>query len=150
MKIIPLNKSYAKAVSSTALISKAYWGYSQEFMEKCREELTFGETFFKTHIVKGVFVGKTLAGFYAFKTQSKKKGELAALFVLPEFIGKGAGRALVGDCLNLARILGVETIAVESDPFAKPFYSHFGWSQVGEVPSDSIPGRSLPLMELRL
>ena len=30
----------AKEISALAMRSKAYWGYSKEFMEACREELT--------------------------------------------------------------------------------------------------------------
>lgn len=150
MEVRTLDDSYCDAISAIAYQSKAFWGYSDDFMEACRKELTFGPEFFAEHFIKGAFFEGTLAGFYALSKESKGKGDLTALFVLPEFIGKSIGKALVDDCLKSARKIEIKTLTVESDPNAEPFYACFGWVTVGRTPSGSIPGRSLPLMELKL
>ena len=49
-----------------------------------------------------------------------------------------------------ARDLGAATLAIESDPDARPFYERVGAVVTGSVPSGSIPGRRLPLLTLDL
>jgi predicted N-acetyltransferase YhbS len=74
--------------------------------------------------------------------------ELAFLFVEPEAIGTGVGRALLEHGLEVASALGFRTIRVESDPFAEPFYLRMGAVRVGEAASQSISGRTLPVLRL--
>ncbi|MFT6272748.1 MAG: GNAT superfamily N-acetyltransferase [Dinoroseobacter sp.] len=75
---------------------------------------------------------------------------LDKLFVDPDAMGLGAGGALMRWAVEAARMAGAARIQVESDPQAAPFYAHYGAVQVGEVPSEAIVGRVLPLMEITL
>jgi GNAT superfamily N-acetyltransferase len=71
---------------------------------------------------------------------------LDSLFIDPDAMGGGVGRALVAHALALAARRGVREVVLDSDPFAEPFYAHLGARRVGESPSGSVPGRSLPRM----
>ncbi len=90
-----------------------------------------------------------VVGFYAL-AGDPPDAELSFLFVEPEFIGTGMGRALLEHCLGVAAELGFETIRIESDPFAESFYLAMGAMRVGETPSQSIPSRALPVLALEV
>jgi GNAT superfamily N-acetyltransferase len=72
------------------------------------------------------------------------------LFVEPQAIGTGVGRALYHHVLATARALGFTALRIEADPNAEPFYRAMGARPVGVVPSGSIPGRELPVLEVAL
>jgi hypothetical protein len=46
--------------------------------------------------------------------------------------------------------LGFERITLEADPGAEPFYLAMGARRCGSVPSGSIPGRLIPLLEFSI
>ncbi len=133
----------AVAVSALAMRSKAHWGYSAEFMEACRAELTYSEA---DCLSGDLYVAETdslLAGFFLLRGQAPD-GVLEAIFVDPLWIGHGLGGLLIARALDLARARGITRVSVDSDPGAERFYLHHGARRVGEVASGSIPGRVLP------
>jgi GNAT superfamily N-acetyltransferase len=71
-------------------------------------------------------------------------------FVDLPFIGAGVGRWLFGDLLGTVRSLGLTMLRIDADPGAADFYERMGARYVGDVPSGSIPGRSLPSYRLQL
>ena len=58
----------------------------------------------------------------------------------------GIGTLLWQDCLATAARIGLSRIRIESDPFAEGFYTGMGATRVGDVQSQSIPDRRLPLL----
>ena len=77
-------------------------------------------------------------------------GELETCFVDPAWQGRRVGRALFDALHERARSLGLVRIGLDADPFAEPFYARMGFKTIGRSPSGSIPGRTLPRMELIL
>ena len=73
---------------------------------------------------------------------------LDKLFVCPDHMGKGFGAALLDWAKSEARFHGIESLSIESDPGAAPFYQRHGAYRIGEAPSEVIPGRMLPLLRL--
>jgi GNAT superfamily N-acetyltransferase len=137
------------ALSDLALRSKAHWGYDQDFLEACRAELTITRAQLEAeHIVVAERDGELL-GFYALAA-APPEGELTNLWVDRPHIGTGIGRALLDHAVGIAGKLGVQRLRIEADPGAESFYRRMGAIRVGLTPSGSIPGRSLPLMELLL
>ena len=130
--------------------SKAYWGYSAEFMRSCEQELTY----LPEQIESGdpsFFVGESnasVAGFYAIKRTSLLEYELEALFVEPELIGHGFGRELVEHAKSTVRSMGGECLLIQGDPHAEGFYRAVGGEQIGTRESASIPHRYLPLFRI--
>ena len=135
-------------LSALALRSKAYWGYDADFMGACRDELTITPAEIAAGAACVLDQGRVL-GFYRLELQDRI-AEVAMFFVDPAAIGQGVGRALWEHLVEQARSLGALRITVASDPHAARFYRRMGARVIGRVPSDSIPDRRLPLLELRL
>lgn len=138
------------ALAALALRSKAHWGYAPELLASMRAELSWDAD----DLARMCFrIGESAAGpvgFSAVEPLGACRGELEALFVAPEQIGTGAGRALMEDAKLQARRLGCRLLVIQSDPHAEGFYLSAGARRVGERASESIPGRLLPLLELDL
>ncbi len=131
----------ASVVSDLALRSKGHWGYDEAFLEACRADLTWQPAQMDT-ITLAESEGEVV-GFF-----SLVGSELDALFVTPEAIGQGFGASLLKAALSQARAQGIEAIEFDADPQAVPFYARFRAVVVGESPSTSIAGRSLPRMRI--
>lgn len=134
------------------MASKAYWGYSDAFMAACRDELTVNASdIANPRITINVATrNSALIGFYTLTTQSAHDWELHALFVTPDSIRTGAGGQLLTHALETLRAAGAHRLSIQSDPGAAPFYIANGAVKTGETPSGSIPGRTLPQLEITL
>jgi GNAT superfamily N-acetyltransferase len=60
-------------------------------------------------------------------------GELEDLFVDPEWMRKGLGRALIGDAVERGQAEGIERIEVTANPNALLFYTAVGFVAEGTV-----------------
>ena len=152
LEIRPASPADADALSRLAMRSKAHWGYSQAFMDACREELTYSAQQLDAagrHFVLA-FNGEDLAGFYALEDQRNDRIELGAMFVDPGLIGTGVGRRLMQHAIDHASRLGARWLEIVADPHALAFYQAAGAVQSGECASASIPGRMLPRLLLDL
>ena len=146
----PARPEEAEALSRLAFASKAHWGYDATFMAACRAELQVSAADIAEYeILVAERAGLCLG--YGYLTPREEGGlEIQHLFVAPEAMGQGAGRALTDALLAQARAAGEPQLWVEADPNALGFYRACGFELVGEVSSASIGGRSLPLLLQRL
>ena len=73
--------------------------------------------------------------------------DLNKLFVEPRHVrgGVGPGATRARGCRGAA-----ERLTILADPNAAGFYERNDAVRIGEAPSDAVPGRLLPLYELRL
>lgn len=147
VRVRPARGDEAATISELAIRSKGFWDYSEEFIEACRAELTFTPEECVSGDVGVAEFDARVAGFYVLDG-TPPRGELRALFVDPPWIGSGVGRLLLQDALAVAGSRGLSSLVLDADPGAEGFYARFGARRIGEVPSGSIPGRSLPQMEL--
>lgn len=132
------------ALSALCLHSKAHWGYEAAFLEACRAELTLSA---EEVCAPGLSVAER-AGAVAGLVQVSVAGEeaeLLKLFVAPERMGEGVGRALYDWARGFATAGGAVRMRIEADPGAVPFYDRLGARRVGFAPSGSIAGRRLPV-----
>ncbi|MFC4061206.1 GNAT family N-acetyltransferase [Planomonospora corallina] len=137
----------AETLSALALRSKAHWGYDEAFLAACRDELTLTPgrvTAARTVVAERD--GRVLG--FATLEGDPPRGELGMLFVEPDAIGTGVGRLLFAHAVATARGLGFTRLEIESDPYAEPFYLAMGAVRTGSVPSGSLTGRTLPLLEV--
>lgn len=133
------------ALSALAFRSKAHWGYDARFMDACRVELTVTPARIAAEEVwKAIDDSGAMCGFYALAAGDDDTGEVMDVFVAPESIGRGVGRALMAHLIGRARELGYRAIFVDADPNAEHFYRRMGFAPCGRSPSGSIPGRWLP------
>ncbi|MFI6872841.1 GNAT family N-acetyltransferase [Streptomyces sp. NPDC050400] len=149
-RIRPARPEEAAELSALALRSKAHWGYDEAFMAACVDELTLlpADVERRRTVVAEDPDGRVL-GLATLEGQPPA-GELGLMFVDPEALGRGVGRLLFTHVRDAADAGGFAAVHWAADPNAVPFYEAMGGRHVGTVPSGSVPGRTLPLMELRL
>ena len=142
----------AGALSDLAVRSKAHWGYSPDFIDACRDELTYtpGQIEGPEYTFTIAELAGCLVGFYALQKLSACRFDLKALFVEPDYIGTGIGRGLMAHVKNVAAQNGATQVVIQSDPHAQAFYEHIGAEYHGQDESDSIPGRYLPNLVISL
>lgn len=149
-RLRPAAPGEAAALTELALRSKGHWGYDTAFLEACRAELTMrdAELAARRTVVAELPDGR-IVGFRTLEGEPPV-GVLGMMFVDPDTIGHGVGRALATDLAAEARAAGFTLLTIDADPNAEAFYLAQGAVRVGGTPSGSIPGRVLPRLELRL
>ncbi|MDA1059328.1 MAG: GNAT family N-acetyltransferase [Proteobacteria bacterium] len=135
------------ALSALAMRSKAHWGYDTAFMDACRTELTVTPTMITTGEVRVAVDDKDeqVQGFYRLAI-ANGEANVELLYVEPVAIGCGVGRVLWQDLCARAALAKATTVRIEADPNAVVFYERMGAVRIGDCPSGSIPGRTLPLL----
>ena len=142
----------ARALGALCLRSKAHWGYDAEFMQLSHRSLQIdpaaidaGRVFVATDEDDeplGVADCSALPEPGAF--------DLLHLFVDPQALRRGVGRALFEAACTWCIVQGGTKLVILSDPNAAAFYQRLGALLIGEAPSDAVPDRALPLLEYRL
>ena len=142
----------ARLLSDLALLSKAHWGYSQDFLDSCRPELTVdpAQIGSDSYQYYAAVEGDVIIGFYALERLSDDDYKLEAIFVEPKRIGTGIGRALIKHATRMLSQRGATRLIIQGDPNATQFYVAAGGRQIGARESASIPGRHLPLFEIEI
>lgn len=144
--IRPAAATDAEGLSAVAMRAKAHWGYSSAALESWRNELTLSEQDVRS---RPVFVARTsggaIAGFYSLRA-SEGSWELDHLWVVPEQMRKGIGRALLTHALETAARAGATEVTVDADPNAERFYIECGAVRRGMIaaPLPDQPYRARP------
>ena len=137
------------SLSDLCFRSKAVWGYDEEFMEACRGELSFApRDLASTSIAVAEHDGKPI-GVAQVKVVDDE-ADLLKLFVEPDVLHSGIGKALFAWATDVAKKLGARRMTIDADPDAAPFYRRMGAYDVGHAPSGSVPGRMLPKLAINL
>ncbi|HEX8888415.1 MAG TPA: GNAT family N-acetyltransferase [Pyrinomonadaceae bacterium] len=147
--IRPASTDEAELLSDLALRSKAHWGYSQEFLEVCRRELTLTPDYISTSPVFVLEEEKRVVGFYGLRARGDEV-ELLYLFIEPSAMNHGYGRQLWNHAVETAVRLGFQRISIESDPYAEAFYQAMGALTIKFVSSSVKAERKLPILEFPL
>ncbi len=139
----------AAAISEVAMRAKAHWGYDQEFLDTCSVGLIWTAEEIERDDVLVWDEEGTVAGVTT-RTGEVPDGSLRAVFVDPALHGRGVGRALAEALLARAAAAGYRSLTIAADPNAEGFYRAVGATRIGQVPSDTRPGRVLPLLRFDL
>jgi len=152
IQIRKAHKNEAGTLSHIAMSSKAYWGYSEEFMEACRKELLVTEDMIEINSSYYAVAEDQgdIVGFYSLNDVTNSNIELSLLFVGPNHIGSGIGRVLIEHAKNYSKEAGGATLYFQGDPNAEGFYRAVGAMLTGKRESSSIPGRFLPTFSISL
>jgi GNAT superfamily N-acetyltransferase len=137
--------SEAPALTDLALRSKAMWGYDDAFMAMCVPELTVQPAWIEAGDTWVAVDGDRLAGMLTVVLHGDAL-EVHMIFVEPDMARSGVGRFLWDHAEVRARAHRAKRLELDADPNAVPFYERMGMRIVGESPSGSIPGRTLPRM----
>lgn len=143
----PAKPNEIDALTDICLRSKAHWGYDVAFMEKSRDALTIKpERVQSGDVVVAELHGRP-AGVAAI-APDEDGYEIEVFFVDPNAMGKGVGAHLFQALVSLAAKRGITQLTIASDPNAAAFYEKMGARPIGSVPSESMPGRRLPLLKV--
>ena len=142
----------AESLTRIALAAKAMWGYDDAFMAACRDELAVTNARLDDPDLSYELaeVHGQVTGFSAVENLGPGRFELEALFVDPDQVRRGTGRVLLERAVSRIGVAGGGALVVQSDPHAAAFYRACNALQVGERESASVPGRMLPLFEIRI
>jgi GNAT superfamily N-acetyltransferase len=140
----------APALTNIAFAAKRHWGYPKAWIEGWREALTITPEFISSHETHIAVVQSQRTGFHAL-APNERGLELLHLWVLPESMGHGIGRALFAHALERAGRLGLRTLEIESDPNAEGFYLRMGARRIG-IKTEFLEGqpRVLPVLRYKI
>lgn len=149
MTIEKANITDNEILTSITKKSKAYWGYSDEQIQKWDKNLTISQDYIRENNVFKLVDNDLIIGYYSYVFKDEKVIELDNLFILPEHIGIGFGKYLLLDFLNRMKEEKIERIILDSEPNAESFYAKMGFVKIGEFET-SIKNRFMPIMEMKL
>jgi GNAT superfamily N-acetyltransferase len=129
--------------------TKAPWGCAHDQPEAWRDDLSPALDSIISHSTHVIEFGTELAGFYQLDV-SCRLVELTRLWVRPRFMRRGLGRALLGHASEQASQLSAESLHIDSDPSAEPFYIANGATRIGllNAPIRVEPARQRPQLRL--
>lgn len=150
LQVLRATPEQADELSRIAQAAKAHWGYPQRWLEIWTSQLTFSPEYFEQNDGWVAVVEQRPIGFYTLQEENGNAC-IENLWVLPEFIGKGIGKALFLHAVELARQRGYDILQLEADPNAVGFYKKMGMYQISESQYE-LEGqpRRLPIMEMKL
>ena len=152
-KIRPARASEAEALSALCARSKAHWGYDAEFMRLSAASLTVRPEMIasgRVVVAENDDDGRVLGVAAVAPLEEEGSYDLDRLFVEPDALRRGVGQRLMLAAAEIARAEGAARLIILADPNAAAFYERMGAVRTGDAPSDSIPGRALPLFRLDL
>jgi ribosomal protein S18 acetylase RimI-like enzyme len=147
MEIVRADPRDANELTQLAIAAKQYWGYPDEWMAKWRSLLSMSPEYLSRNEVYVARIENEIAGFYAL-TGTGQTLVLDHLWVKPQHIGTGIGRALVTHAIQRAAALGADTVELEADPHAVGFYQRMGAQYRGETQSSL--ERALPILAFEI
>ncbi|BBH53105.1 GNAT family N-acetyltransferase [Fluviispira sanaruensis] len=137
-------------LTELASISKAYWGYPNEWLELWKKDLFITAKTLKDSVSVLAEQNGVIIGFWCREAIQTEKVTGGSLFIHPKYMGQGLAK-------NLWRALSLElkekkisSFLIEADPNAVPFYLSIGAVQVGEEYSKVIKERKIPILKLNL
>lgn len=155
-RLRPARVEEADALTALARSSKASWGYSaaenEAFAPALRVapgDIAAGRRRYVVAVV-GDDRSPRIVGFHSIEPGEDGAVELDALFIAPEWQGRGIGRDLFLHAREESRREGARAMRMVADPNAAAFYAAMGARQDGDCESESIPGRRLPVFVLDL
>ena len=140
----------AETLTSIAHAAKRRWNYPEKWIEHWKDDLTITPDFINHNEVYVAVVDGVIAGCCALVV-SDSLAELEHMWIDPQQMRTGVGRALFEHTKQRAKQLGLTELELSADPNAEGFYERMGAMRIGEVQAemDGQP-RVLPRMKIEL
>ena len=140
----------AALLTEIAHAAKRHWGYPESWIEHWKEDLTITPDFVANNEMYVAINGEEIAGCGAL-VMNDSLAELEHMWIRPEHMGNGVGRALFNQIVERAAVHNANFVELSADPNAEGFYQRMGATRIGEVCSE-IEGqpRVLPRMSFDL
>ncbi len=140
----------AAVLTEIAHAAKRHWGYPEKWIEHWKDDLTITPDFIASNEMYVAVTGEEIAGCCALVMRDSL-AELEHMWIRPEHMGNGVGRALFQQIVERATTQNAKVVELSADPNAEGFYQRMGATRIGEVRSE-IEGqpRVLPRMSVDL
>ena len=130
MKIVRAKAEDAATLTGIAFSAKRHWRYPEHWIEAWRDTMTVRADFINANETYAAVVDGRTVGFYAL-CRAGDKLRLEHLWVLPDAMSQGVGRALFAHAVERGKALGYWAMEIESDPNAEGFYQRLGARRIG-------------------
>jgi GNAT superfamily N-acetyltransferase len=145
VQIVRAKPEDSAVLTEIAFAAKRHWSYPERWIQIWRDILTVTPELVAANPTFAAIDDDRVVGFSSLTT--KPRPDLTHLWVLPNALGRGFGRALFERVVEQARELKFSAFEIEADPNAEAFYQHMGAKRVGTRVTE-IEGerRELPLL----
>jgi GNAT superfamily N-acetyltransferase len=143
--------SEAEVLTAIAHDAKRHWNYPEDWIEQWKPDLTITPDFISLNEVFVALVDKKIAGCCAL-VLSGSLAEIEHMWLRPEHMGTGIGRALFTHAKQRAEERGARVLELSADPNAEGFYARMGAKRIDEIPAgmNGDKDRVLPRMRMQL
>ena len=121
----------AGALTDLAHESKRHWGYPENWISHWKDALTITPEYIAANQVFVAEDDESIIGFYALVV-SGDRAELDHMWVSPDHLGTGVGKALFVHAMRAAKGQSLSEVEILSDPNAEGFYQKMGAYRTGE------------------
>jgi len=121
----------ASLLTEIALRGKQHWGYPSQWIALWRPDLVVTPHYLSREWVEVAELDGVVIGFAGLSTGDDGRF-LEHLWLRPECIGRGYGRALFEAAVRLAREEGQSELLINADPNAEAFYLRMGAARIGQ------------------
>ena len=146
MQILRAKPDDAATLTEIAFAAKRHWGYPERWIDSWSHLLCVQPGFIAEHETYAAYVDGRPVGFYSLSRGTDRMC-LDHLWVLPQAMRRGVGRALFVHAVQRVREAGFDALEIESDPNAAGFYERMGACRVATTVTE-LEGRSreLPIL----
>lgn len=137
------------AINAITLAAKAHWGYKQDQLDAWRDSLLTAEESIGRRPTLVAIDDEVPVGIVQVDP-STTPWELVSCWVAPGHMRRGIGSRLVRAIAAELERAGQQSMHIDSDPNAEPFYLALGAVRIGEVPAPipGMPTRARPQLRL--
>ena len=138
----------ADTLTAVAHTAKRHWQYPESWIEKWQSDLTITPEFIMNQEVFVAIINDQIGGCCAL-VMTDSLAEIEHMWIMPEHMGSGVGRALFAHAKARAEVRGANVLELSADPNAEGFYERMGAKRVGEVHAD-MDGQTRVLPRMRV
>jgi N-acetylglutamate synthase-like GNAT family acetyltransferase len=138
----------APVLTEIAHAAKRHWGYPENWIRHWKADLTITPEFIARNEMYVAMRQEEIVGCCALSF-NELVAEVEHMWIRPDHIGTGVGRALFLHLKERAVNLNVPALEISADPNAEGFYERMGAARIGEVQSE-IEGEPRVLPRLKL
>lgn len=142
------NPEEADTLTEIAHAAKRHWKYPESWIQQWQADLTISDEFIKTQEVFAATIDGAVAGCCAL-VMTDSLAEIEHMWIRPEQMGSGVGRALFEHARARAVERGANALELSADPYAEGFYARMGAKRIGEIPAN-MDGQSRVLPRMRI
>lgn len=147
MEIRRANPDDTNRLREVAIAAKRHWGFSDDWMSEWASRLTLTPEYVRDYEVYAACIGSEIIGFSAI-VLDERVCILDHIWVVPEHMRQGIGRALFAHARQRAVALGAERMEWDAEPDAVGFYERLGGRTLRTIITSM--GRTAPVMGLEL